>query len=137
MSDNITQILPVPNSGILTFLRNETFSRAARYFTPGTPNMAIDLTSQFVRFHLRKDTSQTSFITLTSGDAPNANGSQIIVQPFVYDAEIGIEIQRIELLLTDEETGLIPFNRGYWRYDLDNAGEISRLAGGKAIIKNP
>ena len=126
-----------PTSQDLTFYRGITFRRSFRYYTPGTPNVAVDLTGITLRFHLRLETQTASFLSLNSGDAPNSNGSQLVIAAPAMDDDLGIVISRINLTITDEDTALFTFNRGYWRLDYDNAGAIDRIGNGKATISNP
>jgi hypothetical protein len=109
-------------------LQGVTFTRTFSYYTPGTPNVAVDLTGQSLRLEMRDDDGFVKF-TLDSVDGANANGSILDIT----DDDGGL----FSLTITDEDTARITNSTGQWWIGLNNAGTIRRIAHGPMTSARP
>jgi len=110
------------------FLQGVTFTRDFSYYTPGTPNVPIDLTGQSLIFEIR-DSDQFVKFSISSADGANANGSILEIT----DADGGL----FSLTVTDEDTHRLKFDTGFWWLGLNNAGAVRRIGHGDLTSAKP
>jgi hypothetical protein len=110
------------------FLQGVTFTRTFSYYTPGTPNVPVDLTNQSLRFEIADNDGFIKF-TLDTDDGANTNGSIFEIT----DAANGL----YSLTITAEDTARITNPIGTWWIGLNNGVEVRRTGHGPMTSARP
>lgn len=114
-------------SYILKLQRGRTYDKT---MTRKAGGVAVDLTGKTLVFHLRKGISNTDYLTLSTDDlTANVNGSSL-----QYISQSG---GTFRLILTDEETALMRFGRGFYSFSLEYGGAKFDEAGGRVTVALP
>lgn len=111
-----------------TFYRGTTFRYSFVFLDKNGD--AIDITGMEIIFHLLEIDDTVDYLTISSDDPPNINGSSVTV----IDAEDG----EADLILTPDETTAMSFDRANWwiSLTLDN-NDLVIKAKGQVLVKEP
>lgn len=116
----------------MVWYRGTAFEEEFVYKAGGQP---VDLSGKIVRFHFREENTPAPTATIlgsaSNSPTPTSHGSKLLIT--------NVAGGTLRLIVTDEETLAISYDRGSWWFTVEEQGSgmPKRLIGQTLLILNP